>query len=335
MSAEWFIVDAHEDLACHCIEMGRDIYDPAAVPCMLTLPWLIENGVRLICATLFVPHEYPHELRRAKLEEQYALYQSWLQRYPELLKLVRNRADLQGIVSSQPLAPGDLSGHPLGMVLLMEGCDLLESPAELELWYGRGLRMAGLTWNGVNRYASGCFGDGRGLSPLGRELLSEFRRLGVILDLSHLTDQGVEDVLSSYDGAVVATHSNSRALCQHERNLTDAQIREIGARDGVIGLNLLASFITTGWQTGNPLPQISAALAHTERIAELIGWERVGLGSDLDGGLTPQNTPEGIDTIRDVSKLFECLLQRGLERTAVAGFAGANWRRFFERSLPA
>jgi microsomal dipeptidase-like Zn-dependent dipeptidase len=339
-------VDGHQDLACHCQECQRDIVDPGLARCMITLPWLMQTGVRLVFATFFVPHTLPHELRQVRLQQQYEMYQSWLQRYPEALRLITSAADLAALAEAGPVeipgaalwpaAAGEAGelGYPLGLFFLMEGCDLLESPTDLELWYGRGLRLASLTWNGTNRYASGCFSDNAGLTALGFELIAEMEQLGMLLDLSHLADQGVEDVFARFRGRLCATHSNSRTIAEHQRNLTDAQALEIAQRGGVIGLNLLATFIRGGWHGGMPLPSIDEALAHVEYFAGLCGPRHVALGSDLDGGLTPENTPEGIDSIRDLQVLADNLAGRGWDAAQLQGFAGANWWDLLERSLP-
>lgn len=344
-----FIVDAHQDIACHCQEQGRDLAYPfrpgggpphadgspgiARVPCMITLPGLQAAGVRLVCATLFTPHTYPQggrvpeSERRWKLNAQWQMYQDWLARYPAELRWIRSQRDLAELAA----APG----NPIGIVLLMEGLELLESPAELRTWFERGVRMAGITWNGSTRYASGCFSDGKPLTPLGLRLLAEFERLGMILDLAHLNDAGIADVFRHYHGPLCSTHSNARALCGHERNLTDAQAREIAARGGVIGLNLLAHFIQPGYRSGDPQPLLELALRHTEHLAALCGHAHVGIGSDLDGGLTPDNTPLGIDSVEDLPRLGVGLAARGWDSAQAAGFAGGNWLAFLERSLPA
>jgi membrane dipeptidase len=345
-----FIVDAHEDIACHCQEQERDFAYPfrsgggppnldgspgvARVPCMLTLPGLQAAGVRLICATLFTPHTYPaggkvpESERRWKLSAQWQMYCNWLAQYPQELRWVRGKADLAALGASQQ-APA-----PIGVLLLMEGLELLESPVELQTWFERGVRMAGITWNGTTRYASGCFADGKPLTPLGLRLLQEFQRLGMILDLAHLNDAGIADAFRYYSGPLCSTHSNARTVCSHERNLTDAQAREIARRGGVIGLNLLAHFIQPGYRTGDPQPPLAMALRHVTHLAALCGDAHVGLGSDLDGGLTPENTPLGIDRAEDLPVIGAGLAAAGWTAEQVQGFEGTNWWRFLERSLP-
>jgi membrane dipeptidase len=351
MPAGRFLVDAHEDIACHCLEYGRDLCHPgepgggppsadgspgvARVPCMLTLPGLQAAGVRLICATLFTPHTYemtgggkvPESERRWKINAQWQMYQDWLAQYPGELKSIRSKRDLAEL--------GTAEGNPIGVILLMEGLELLATGAELHTWFDRGVRLAGITWNGKSHFASGCFSDERGLSGHGQKLLHEFEHTGMILDLAHLNDAGIADALAHYDGHVCSTHSNARAVCPHQRNLTDEQARAIAQRGGVMGLNLLAHFIQPGWSNGDPEPPLEMALRHVEYLADLVGPGHVGLGSDLDGGLRPDNTPLGIDSAHDLPKLGAGLLTRGWTDAQVRGFEGANWWGFFERSLPA
>src|SRR5690606_23299376 len=111
--------------------------------------------------------------------------------------------------------------------------------------------------------------------------------------------------------------------------------REIAERGGVIGLNLLAPFIRHGWKSGDEQPELSEALDHVEYLAERFGTRCVGIGSDLDGGLTPENTPRGIDRVDELPRLGEELVRRGWPGADVALFNGGNWWSFLERSLPA
>jgi membrane dipeptidase len=262
------------------------------------------------------------------------MYQQWFTLYPEVLWPIQSRADLARLGGAPEIEFRGVKGHPVGVILLLEGCDLLESPAELAVWHARGLRVASLTWNGVNKYAAGTFAVDTGLTPLGRDLLAEFERLGVILDLSHLSDNSTTEVFEHYAGPLCATHSNSRTVALSPRNLLDHQAQSIAARGGVVGLNLLASFVRGGWKDGDELPPVSEATEHVEYLSGLIGPQHIGLGSDLDGGLTPLNTPIGIDRIDHLALLLDDLRARGWDEQRRAGFAGGNWWRFFERCLP-
>lgn len=330
-----FWADSHEDIAYHCQYHGRDLVETGDVDAMITLPRLERAGMRLICATLFAPHEGSEGERLYRLHSQYHAYQEWFARYRGRFIPIRNQRELCALASAPAYATGDGgSAYPVGVVLLMEGLDLLGSPAELATWFERGVRIASLTWNGVNKYASGSFGDGQGLKPAGEALVREFERLGLILDLSHLNDAGMAQAFKLYHGPLCASHSNARAVAASERNLADAQAQEIAARGGVIGLNLIASLVIYGWRKGDPEPPVAAAVAHTAHLAHLLGPRYVGLGSDLDGGVYGYNSPKGIDHIDDIGLLCADLRIRGWGKEDIAGFMGANWWRFFERNLP-
>ena len=329
------MVDAHQDIACHCQEQGRDLLNSTGcdVPVMLTLQGWQQCNMRLICATLFTPHNFPEKERRYKLHSQWEIYQQWFEEYPQELMRIESQADLARLAHSPQVEVEGRKGYPVGLLLLMEGLDLLENPAELETWYKRGVRMASLTWNGTNRFASGCFADGKGLKDRGFVVLREFERLGMILDVSHLCDAGIADVFEQYSGPICASHSNSRQVTNHQRNLTDAQAVELANRGGVLGLNLLAPFIKQGWQPGVTLPTLEQAAAHVMRLAQLSGPQHTGIGSDLDGGLTPDNTVDAINLVGDLALLPQELVRQGWSDEAAAGFAGKNWWSFFERHL--
>jgi membrane dipeptidase len=329
-----YLVDAHEDIAFHCLEYGRDLVDPGTVECMITLPWLQSLNVRLICATLFTEPRHSNAVRRYQMHSQYEMYRQWFSQHTDSLWLIKSRSDLARLAGARPISAVGRQVFPIGVILLMEGCDLLENPTEVQTWWERGVRMACVTWNGKNRYASGCFSDGKGLSQPGRELLKEFSRLGMILDLSHLTERAISEALEDFDGPLCSGHTNARAICRNERNLTDDHAKQIAERGGVIGLNLLAPLLIFGWRRGDPLPPVAAATQHSAYLAELCGPEHIGIGADLDGGLTPANTPQGIDRINHLPLLADDLRVRGWDEDRVAGFLGRNWWRFFEHALP-
>ncbi|MBN2083465.1 membrane dipeptidase [bacterium] len=329
-----FIVDTHQDLAFHCLEYNRGLVDPGEVVCMITLPWLQAAGVRLICSTLFTEPRQQEFTRRYKLHCEYEMYLEWFEQYERELWLIRDQSDLARLAQADIVEVEGRRGYPIGIILLIEGCDLLDNAGEMRTWFERGVRMASLTWNGVNHFASGCFADQRGLKAAGRELLSVMDELGMVLDLSHLSELGIEEALELYRGPVCSGHTNAQAICQIERNLRDDQAQAIARRGGVIGLNLLAPLVLRGWKRGHPLPPVSQVIRHAEHFAQITGKEHVGIGADLDGGLTPENTPLGIDRITDLARLADGLDRAGWTAGEVAGFMGANWWRYFERSLP-
>ena len=140
------MVDAHQDIACHCQEQGRDLLNSTGcdVPVMLTLQGWQQCQMRLVCATLFTPHDFPEKERRYKLFCQWEMYQQWFKDYPEELMPIESQADLARLAASPVVEVNGRRGYPVGLLLLMEGLDLLENVAELETWYKRGVRMASL-----------------------------------------------------------------------------------------------------------------------------------------------------------------------------------------------
>lgn len=331
---ETYLVDTHQDIAFHCLEYGRDLVDPGTVECMIALPWLQSVSVRLICATLFTEPRHSDGVRRYQLHSQYEMYRQWFAQHAAELWHIKSRSDLARLAVTGPISASGKPVYPIGVILLMEDCGLLASPAEAQTWWERGVRMACVTWNGKNRYASGCFSGGAGFTPLGKELLVEFARLGMILDLSHLSERAVGEALDLYGGPLCSGHTNARAICRNERNLTDSHAKQIADRGGVIGLNLLAPLLIYGWRKGDPQPPIAAATQHTAYLADLCGPQHIGIGADLDGGLTPANTPQGINRIDHLPLLADDLRTRGWNEEMVAGFLGRNWWRFFEHALP-
>jgi membrane dipeptidase len=332
---EPFIVDTHQDLAYHCLEHNRELADCGGGDCMITLPWLKQAGVRLVCATLFTEPREPEFTRRYKLHTQYEMYLEWFETYRDELWLIRSQSDLARLGSAAPVKSDGGSAYPIGVILMIEGCDLLDGAVELGTWFERGVRMLCLTWNGANRFATGCFAGRSGLTRDGTKLLDAMESLGVILDLSHLNEHGIDEALARFKGAVCSGHTNARGICDIERNIADRQAVAVAERGGVIGINMLAPLVVRGWKRGDPLPSIADAVSHAEYLAGLTGRTHVGIGADLDGGLTPENTPAGINRITDLPRLGEALSARGWRPADVVGFMGSNWWRFFERSLPA
>jgi membrane dipeptidase len=255
---------------------------------------------------------------------------------------------------------GDLDAHleaweqdgKLGVVVLIEGGDSINSPDDLPSWWDAGVRLIGPAWS-QTRYCGGTRRPGP-LTAAGRELVTGIRELGFVLDVSHLAEQSFWDAMDVGPGRVIASHSNARALVpggpliDGARQLSDDMIRTIGDLDGVIGLNLFNGFLTPEWEgaiIGRLISQVllphpsetpentvtlDVVRAHASHIAGLIGWNRVGIGSDLDGGLGRDESPVELDTAADLVRVGD--VAPADERT---GVLGANWLRFLGEALPA
>lgn len=321
------------------------------------------TGVRLALGTIFTepiddrsaagrPEQYPtgdieaaHRAGRAQMEA----YLTWRDEGLIDLDLRRHlRSEPgtgeirggMGVAEPAPPSPGRLVGRlparpGLSIGILMENADPIRSPDEIDWWRDRGLVAVGLAWARPSRYAGGNIVE-TGLSDLGRELVKNMDRLRIVHDVSHLSDRAFDDLMELTGRPVMASHSNCRALLgdpAEQRHLTDAQIRRIVERGGVIGLNLFSRFLDASVRESGRAP-LESCVRHVEHVCLIAGDRRhIGLGSDMDGGFSADRLPEGIDRPADLVRLLESLRDRGWSDDDLAGFACWNWVRFFNRVL--
>jgi len=234
------------------------------------------------------------------------------------LQLIRDRAGLAAYA-------GGWRKGKLAAVLLMEGADPIETPAQLGAWTDRGVRIIGPAW-GATRYSGGTGAPG-GLTDLGRQLLKAMRRKHVILDLSHMADQAVADAFSVWRGPIMASHSNARAIVRGDRQLTDESVAEIARRGGVVGVSFYSHHLRSSRRA--TLNDVVKHLVHHAHAAG--GPEHVALGTDLDGGFDARQAP--IDSLAKLKEL-PARLRVHFNRSQVEGIMGNNWLAFLDRSLP-
>ena len=204
--------------------------------------------------------------------------------------------------------------------LSLEGPEAIDcDPARLEWLRDRGFCMTTLTWNFANSLAGSCL-TGEGLSARGREFVKEAQRLGIAIDVSHLSDAAFWDLVDFTTKPIVASHSNSRFCCNNARNLTDDQFKAIRDLGGVVGLNLYAPFLN-----GSGKASFDDVRRHLEHWLALGGEKTVALGGDLDGC---DVLPAGFAGIEDYLKLGESLAASFGEEQIAAMFTG-NAERLF------
>lgn len=227
---------------------------------------------------------------------------------------------------------------PIGYILSLEGADSLRSLADLETAFEYGLRAIGPAHYGIGRYAAG-HDHHLPLSPAGSELLVEMNRLGMILDVTHLSEPTFWSALEVFDGPVWASHHNCRALVDDPRQLSDDQIRKLAERDAVIGAALDVWMVVPGWERGTtthaayPNANLQRLADHIDHICQLLGTSKhSGLGTDLDGGFGTEQTPSDVDTIADLSKLISILERRGYSPSDLHGICSANFLRVLRRA---
>ena len=224
---------------------------------------------------------------------------------------------------------------PLGFIISMEGADPIVSPDQVPHWYEAGLRVVSLVHYGVSRYAHGTGAPG-GLTPLGKPMLHALRAAGMILDVTHLADESFFQALEIYDGPILASHNNCRALVPGDRQFTDDQIKLIVARGGVIGAACDNWMLYPGYvrlQTPSELISLKDVVDHIDHVCQLAGnANHSAIGTDLDGGYGTEQSPGDLDTIADLQKIPDLLRGRGYAEADVQGIMSGNWLRLFQET---
>jgi len=230
-------------------------------------------------------------------------------------------------------AAADLDRDGLAAVLHVEGAEPIGPGLdELLVLHAAGLRSLGLVWSRPNAFATGVpFAfpgspdQGAGLSDAGRALVRACGELGILVDVSHLNAKGFWEVAEIGTGPLVASHSGAHALCASPRNLTDDQLRAIGERDGLVGINFHVAFLRAdgGEDADTPLARIAEHAAH---VAEVAGARCVALGSDFDGAIMPA----ALGDVTGLPRLLDALRAAGFTDAELAGVAWGNWRRVLE-----
>ena len=354
------IVDAHQDIAYNALTFGRDYTRSARLTrrlerdtetvgragrAILGLPDALLGRVGLVCATLFVAPEAakmgPWDTLTYRDErEAYAQALRQLDYYQRLadstprVRLVRTQAELDAVLATWAEGTA-FQDHAQGLVLLMEGADPIIEPQQFEEWHERGVRAVGLAWT-ATRYSGGTRAPGP-LTKLGRELLEVLASFNALLDLSHASEEAFFEALDRYEGAaIVASHSNPRKFCDSDRHLSDAMIRRLAERDGVMGVVLFNAFLTSSYRRGDSRPPLTIILDVIDHVCQVTGSAaHVGLGTDFDGGFGADDIPEGLDTAADLWNLGPALRARGFSAADVEAVLGGNMLRKLRQALPA
>ena len=228
-----------------------------------------------------------------------------------------------------------LPAEEMAAVIHIEGAEAIDRDFEkLNKWYARGLRSLGPVWSrdtvwghGVPfRYPSDP-DTGPGLTDDGKALIRECNRLKIMVDLSHLNEKGFEDVARITDAPLVATHSNAWAVCPHSRNLTDRQLAVIRDSDGMVGINFASAFLRPDGRMDSEF-KLDIVLRHFDHLLHSLGEDRVGLGSDFDGALVPDE----IGDCAGLPNLLTALRSHGVNDNLMSRITHGNWLRVLRKT---
>lgn len=268
-----------------------------------------------------VDSSYARDLSQAMID----LLHEWEEEANGDLRVVRTSDELAECLSSDVVAA----------VLHFEGAEAIEPGlGNLTDYYDQGLRSVGLTWSRSNAFAHGVPFEfpmtpdtGPGLTQAGKELVRACNDMGIVVDLSHLNEQGFWDVAALTGAPLVATHSAVHALCPSTRNLTDKQLDAIGESDGVVGINFHVGFLRGDGKSDADTP-LSLIVRHAQYIADRIGINHVALGSDFDGA----RMPEPLGDVTGLPKLMQAFREAGFDDDSLRKVAHGNWVRLLERT---
>ncbi|MCC6803865.1 MAG: membrane dipeptidase [Anaerolineae bacterium] len=353
------IIDAHLDLAWNALQWNRDLTSAvytiraqeADVPGKgrgqntVALPDLRRGRVALCFATVLARstgRPAPNVDFRSPAQA-YGVAQGQLAYYRGLeqggfARVITNTAQLDAHIGEwQAWDAAEIPGEapPLGIVISMESADPVLDPAQLEAWWAAGLRLIGPAHYGMGRYAGGTSVED-GFTETGLALLARMQSLGFALDLTHLSDRAFWQALDHFDGAVLASHNNCRALVPHQRQYDDRQIKAIAERGGVIGAAFDTWMLQPGWIKGvstNERVTLANVVDHIDHVCQITGGsDTAAIGTDLDGGYGREQSPCDLDTIADLQRIPEILAQRGYAETDIARIMHGNWLRLLRRA---
>lgn len=364
------IFDSHLDLAWNALTWKRDITLPlseinaredgstdsvARGRATTSLPEMRRGRIMMCLGTLMarVPHGNKPVLFGDTLDfPSRALAWSFAQGQLAYYRMLEQQGEIQFLRNAGDLGEHwrDVKAHshstendsPIGLILAMEGADAIMSPDQVDQWWAEGLRCVSLVHYGVSAYAHGTGEEGP-LTDSGRELLKEMERVGMILDVTHLSDTSFDETVEHYSGPLIASHQNCRALVPGQRQFSDSQIQCVIDRGGILGIAFDAWMLYPDWKrptltdpgTSYEVVSLADSANHIDHICQLAGnTNHVAIGSDLDGGFGNEQTPCDLRSIADIQKLNEILSERGYSDEDIDRIFHGNYLHFFMENLP-
>jgi membrane dipeptidase len=359
------VIDGHNDLPWEI----RDKYDSWRKPLDLNadtsrladrlqtdLPRMKAGGMGAQFWSVWIPNEMKGDEAIRVTLEQIDIVHRMVQRYPAQLEMASTAADIRRIEKAGRIASliGVEGGHQIG-----------NDPAALRQFYALGARYMTLSHSKNNDWADSATDDPvhGGLTPFGRAIVREMNRLGMMVDLSHVSPETMRDALAETKAPVIFSHSSARALMDHPRNVPDDVLKLIPANGGVVMVNYYPGFVSTAYReraaardaedarlknlySGQPErrkaaldawdaahPAVDATLSevadHVEHIVKIAGHDHVGIGSDFDG--IDGTAPKGLEGVQTYPALLAELARRGWSDADLARLAGGNLLRVMER----
>lgn len=235
------------------------------------------------------------------------------------ITLIKELKDLQKVIQN----------NLFGTILTVENGSAIGGNLDnVQKLYNRGVRIMGITWNNDNDLAAGAKTENDfGLTELGKKYIKELNKRNILIDVSHASEKTFYDISEITNSPILATHSCAKSLCNHQRNLTDDQIKKIAETHGVIGINFYDQFLKDGGTA-----TIDDVINHMIYISNLVGTKYVGIGTDFEG-IDQNELPKGITGIRDIQNLFARMRERGFSEEEITQISGKNFVECIEKTL--
>jgi membrane dipeptidase len=326
-----FIVDAHFDLTYE-VNNRRERGERQVIE-RDYLQQFKAGGFNLIVSAIFIHNYFLPEMGLRRALDQIACLHEEIDESPGKFSLCRTTTE----------AIQTRKTNKVAIFLSLEGAEPLQNDIRLlRIFYELGVRGLGLVWSRRNYVGDGAFfttkksGQRSGISSFGIQLIEEAEKLGMFIDVSHLNDEGFWDVIDITNRPVIASHSNCRSLASSMRNLTDAQIKAIAQKNGVIGMNSINKFV----RDEDEAVDVSHLIDHLDHIVSLVGINHVGIGFDLcdsfkDYLQIEKELPskDVIETHAGLAKFTEELLRRNYSEDDILKILGGNFLRIYRETI--
>jgi membrane dipeptidase len=309
------VLDLHCDTLTRSPEDGyeyRSLDDPRSFLQLSTMPRDVRWAQFYAC---FIPERF-----RGQAAVEY--YDHQTDRFYRQMKIYSDR--VTACETAEEIENAWKAGKQAAVYSVENGSALAGRLERVAMLRRDGVRCMSLTWNAENEIASGSDTD-HGMSSFGRQAVREMEKEGILVDVSHLNDNGFRDLLEIAERPFVATHSNARSVCSHRRNLTDGMIKEMIRRSCLVGINYYTSFLKDGGENVTE----DDYYAHVCRFFELGGEKILALGSDGDGC----RLPDFLKTTDKVAAFADYLLSRGMTETQVENLYWRNALEFLRKNL--
>ena len=332
------VIDTHIDTITHLLWHDHE-FNERLTDARVDIPLLREGGIDAAFFAIWVDDKY--EALRYTLRGIDVMFRT-IDKYPDDLVIALTTADVE---------QAKREGKVAVLLSIEGGRALSDDLGVLRQLYKLGIRSTTLCWGDATSWIDSCNDEPhRGLTDFGRDIVAEMNQVGMIPDISHVSDKAFYDVLEASSRPIFASHSSCRALTPARRNMTDAMITALAQKNGVININFGAGFVTRepadahlanlrdwddqdydGWgRIGIASGEVGPPIDHFEHAMDLVGAEHVGIGTDFDG---VKSLPVGMDHIGMMPIVTDLLLKRGRSEAEVNEVLGASNIRLFREAM--